>query len=81
MSSPDWKHPYYGEAIMNNTPRPTLDPVTIWRAEQVAKSEGRSLANAIARLVEEAWGARLEAMRRAAAPNMKISPLLKSAEI
>ncbi len=54
----------------HNTPRPSLDPVTIWRGEQIAKSEGRSLANAIARLVQEAWDQRIETARQVAAPNM-----------
>jgi len=49
-------------------PRPTLDHMTLWRAEQVAKIEGRSLANAIARLVQEAWDARLAARTRACLP-------------
>lgn len=52
----------------NNTPRPSLDPVTIWRAEQVAKAESRSLANAVRILVGEAWTARQAAALAHIAP-------------
>ncbi len=48
--------------------RPTLDSVTIWRAEMVAKAEGRSLANAVARLVQEAWDARMSKRLTAGLP-------------
>jgi hypothetical protein len=52
------------------TPRPTLDSITVWRAQQIADSEHRSLANAVHILVKEAFDRRVEAMVRAAAPNM-----------
>jgi hypothetical protein len=51
---------------MPNTPRPSLDPITIFRAEQVARAENRTLANSIKQLVAEAWSARQEAKLRAA---------------
>ncbi len=41
------------------TTRPTLDKITVWRGEQIARSENRSLAAAIAKLVHEAWDARM----------------------
>jgi hypothetical protein len=50
------------------TPRPHLDSMTIWRAEQVAKAEGRTLPNAIARLVTEAWDHRMVTRTRTCFP-------------
>lgn len=46
------------------TPRPSLDAITMQRAHQVAIRENRSLANAIATLVNEAWQARHQAEAR-----------------
>jgi hypothetical protein len=46
------------------TPRPSLDAITMQRAHQVAIRENRSLANAIATLVNEAWKARHQAEAR-----------------
>lgn len=39
--------------------RPTLNSVCLWRAETVAKREGRSLANAIEKMVQESWDFRM----------------------
>lgn len=39
--------------------RPNLDMITLWRGEQIARLEGRSLAGALAVLVQEAWNLRL----------------------
>jgi hypothetical protein len=46
----------------SNIPRPSLDSVTVWRAQQIANQEHRSLANAVHVLVKEAWDARIAAM-------------------
>jgi hypothetical protein len=48
------------------TPRPNLNAIAVWRCEQVAKAEGRSLANAAERLIEEAWNRRQADKLRAA---------------
>jgi hypothetical protein len=63
---------------MHNTPRPSLDPMTIFRAQEVAKAEGQSLANALARLVQIGWDHRLEEMRKIAAPNMPSNKISRS---
>jgi len=42
--------------------RPQLDQMTLWRAEQCARLENRSLASAISVLVEAGWRGRTEAM-------------------
>ena len=57
---------------MSTTPsRPTIDSITAWRIEQIAKAEHRSLANACHILVAEAWNARVTAATKKAAPNMR----------
>jgi hypothetical protein len=55
---------------MSTVSRPTPDPITSWRIQQVAEMEHRSLANALHILVAEAWNARLAKMLATAAPNM-----------
>jgi hypothetical protein len=40
--------------------------LTILRAQEIAQTEKRSLANAIAKLVEEAWDARIETQNQLA---------------
>jgi hypothetical protein len=53
---------------MTNIPRPVLDEVTAWRIDQVAKVEGRSFSNALARMIGESWDHRVEARTRALMP-------------
>lgn len=56
----------------NNVPRPQLDPMTYWRAEQVARAERRrSVADAIRVMVEESWERRQAAALAKAAPAMR----------
>jgi hypothetical protein len=50
------------------TSRPQLDFATEWRCQQVARKENRSLAGAIAVLVDEAWTARLASDTAATLP-------------
>jgi hypothetical protein len=61
-------------------PRPHLDATTIRIAEQVANAENRSLANSIARLVQEAWDAR-RAARTQSAEVAKLVALLTAAAV
>jgi hypothetical protein len=53
---------------MTDTPRPRLNTVTIWRANQVALQEGIGLSDAIERMIAADWDRRMAARTRACYP-------------
>ncbi len=44
---------------MNARVRPEIDPVASWRVAELARLEGRSLANAANRLIEAGWNSKM----------------------
>jgi hypothetical protein len=53
---------------MSDSPRPRLDSMSLWRAQQIALRENRSLSNAIATMIAESWNARMAARTRSCYP-------------